>query len=97
MQKITITLTDDSVIEFDYYKVTAKTKYITILNDDMEYVLVPIKTTYNFDDTHYIIVHQEGFARYASETTNVPVKNIQSKIYGLKIKSNDLKKLANKI
>lgn len=97
MQKITLTLMDDSILDFSYYKVTAKTKYLTILNDNMEYVLVPNKTTYNFDDTHFIIVHQEGCARYVSETSNFPIKDIQSKIYGLKITTNDLKKFANKV
>lgn len=97
MQKITMTFFDDSEFHFEFYRLTAKTKYITLLNDNMEYVLVPHKTVYNFDDTHFIIIHQEGIALYASETKNRLIKNIDSKIWGLKIKRNDLQKLANKV
>lgn len=97
MQKITMTFFDDSKFQFEFYRVTAKTKYITVLNDDMEYVLVPYKTVYNFDDTHFIIVYQEGIALYVFETNKMIIKNIDSKIWGLKIKGNDLQKFANKV
>lgn len=97
MQKITMTFFDDSKFYFEFYRLTTKTKYITILNDNMEYVLVPHKTVYNFDDTHFIIIYQEGIALYVSETKNMMIKNIDSKIWGLKIKRNDLQKLANKV
>lgn len=97
MQKITMTFFDDSKFHFEFYRLTAKTKYITMLNDNMEYVLVPHKTVYNFDDTHFIIIYQEGIALYVSETKNMMIKNIDSKIWGLKIKRNDLQKLANKV
>lgn len=97
MQKITMTFFDDSKFQFEFYRLTTKTKYITILNDKMEYVLVPHKTVYNFDDTHFIIVYQEGVALYVSETRNMIIKNLDSKIWGLKLKRNDLQKLANKV
>ena len=92
-----MTFFDDSKFHFEFYRLTAKTKYITILNDEMEYVLVPHKTVYNFDDTHFIVIYQEGIALYVSETKNMMIKNIDSKIWGLKTKTKDLQKLANKV
>lgn len=97
MQKITLDFYDGSSFQFEFCRLIAKTKYLTVLNDMMEYALVPNKTVYNFDDTHYVILYQEGIARYVSETENKRIKDIKSNVYGLKIKSKDLKQLANQV